>query len=210
MTKTSFVISALLLLTVSSFAAPVTIVFTAFQAPLQWQLGYPYTANVNGIPGVAVMCDDWAHGGLPGQTWQANFTDLGAINSGNVSSSSLRFNQSSISLMNYQEAGWLLLETLVTPRGQAWTDINTAVWHIFDQNTIMTPGAWYWVGQAQNEAGLGFPGVNFSHVGIYTPVNQYDSNPEGPQELLTIVPEPTTLLLAGSAAVGILAKRRRF
>ena len=55
----------------------VTIVFTLFQ-PQGWQVGYPYTATINGVPGFSVMCDDWAHGGQPGQTWKANFTDLGS------------------------------------------------------------------------------------------------------------------------------------
>jgi len=201
--NTLFVIAGLLLLTVSSFAAPVTIVFTAFQAPYQWQLGYPYTANVNGVPGVAVMCDDWEHGGVPGQTWQANFTDLGT---GNLSQ--LRFNQLPNALTLYHEVGWLLLETLVTPQGQTWTDINSAVWYIFDTNAYMTPGSWYWFGQAQNEASAGFPGVNFSPVGIYTPVNQYDTNVDGPQELLRVVPEPSTLLLLAGGVVGAFVRKR--
>ena len=52
------------------------------------------------------MCDDWAHGGYPGHTWQANYTNLGTHDLSQV-----RFNQMSTALLAYDEAGWLLLQT---------------------------------------------------------------------------------------------------
>ena len=54
------------------------------------------------------MCDDWVHGGAPGDTWQANYTNLGT---GNLSL--LRFNQLPGALTLYDEVGWLLLQTEV-------------------------------------------------------------------------------------------------
>ena len=203
--KVKFLVTVALLLGATAvFAAPVTITFTAFQAPNQWQLGSPYVATVNGVPGVWVMCDDWEHGGLPGQSWLANYTNLGT---GNLSL--LRFNQLPNALTLYQEVGWLLLETRVTPAGQTWTDINVAVWHILDSNAPLTAGGAYWLGQAQNEASLGFPGTNFSQVAVYTPLVQYDTNVDGPQELLTTVPEPGTLLLMAGGLAGLASRLKR-
>ncbi len=149
--------AAFVLCALTAYAAPVNIVFTSFNQGL-WQLGFPYTATINGTPDVEVMCDDWAHGGLPGQTWQANYTDLGT---GNLSL--LRFNQLPNALTLYEKAGWLLLETRVTPYTE-WTDINIAVWYTFDNSAPLTSGAIAWLNMAQQEANLGFPGVNFHDV----------------------------------------------
>lgn len=199
------VLLGLVLAAAACFAVPITIVFTSFQ-PQGWQAGYPYTATINGVPGISVMCDDWEHGGLPGQTWEANYTDLGT---GNLSL--LRFNQLPNAATLYDEAGWILLQTQVTPSTQ-WTDINIAVWYTFDNTTPLTTGAQNWLDLAQQEANVGFPGVNFHSVGIYTPVSQYDTDPEGPQELLTIapspVPEPSSLVLMVGGLAGLLARKK--
>jgi hypothetical protein len=173
--------------------------FVGFQ-PAGWQVGYPYYLTVNGGPIADVMCDDWVHGGLPGDTWQANFTNLGT---GNLSS--VRFNQMPNALTLYREAGWLLLQTEVTTQSQ-WTEINYTVWNIFDPN-VPIPTT-YWLHQAQQEAAMGFPGVDFSRVGIYTPVNQYDPNPIDPQEFLQIVPEPGTMMLLITGVMGAIARKR--
>jgi hypothetical protein len=200
--KKLVVLLGLVFTAAACFAAPVTIVFTSFHQN-QWQLGYPYTATISGVSGVAVMCDDWVHGGLPGQTWQANYTDLGT---GDLSL--LRFNQLPNALTLYDEAGWLLLQTRVVPQAQ-WQDINYAVWHVFNPSTPLPgTGPLYWLNLAQQEANLGFPGVNFHQIGIYTPIDQYDVNTNGPQELLTIVPEPASLVLMASGLVGLLARKR--
>jgi len=193
--------AAFVLCALTAYAAPVNIVFTSFNQGL-WQLGFPYTATINGTPDVEVMCDDWAHGGLPGQTWQANYTDLGT---GNLSL--LRFNQLPNALTLYEKAGWLLLETRVTPYTE-WTDINIAVWYTFDNSAPLTSGAIAWLNLAQQEANLGFPGVNFHDVAVYTPTDQYDSNPEGPQELLHPVPEPATIALLAGGLLGVWGRRK--
>lgn len=189
----------LFLLTLSAHAAPVNMFFVGFQ-PGGWQVGYPYYATVNNGPIVDIMCDDWVHGGSPGDIWQANVTNLGT---GNLTD--LRFNQLPNALTLYQEAGWLLLQTEVTPQSQ-WRDINFAVWRIFDPN-VPLPNP-YWLNQAQQEAQLGFPGVDFYQVEIYTPLNQYDPNPNDPQEFLQIVPEPGSFLLLASGLLGAVARKR--
>lgn len=103
--KKLIVLLALLMTSLVCSAAPGTIVFTSFNNNI-WQLGYPYAATINGVAGVAVMCDDWEHGGLPGQTWRANYTNLVT---GNLSL--LRFNRLPNATTLYQEAAWLLLQT---------------------------------------------------------------------------------------------------
>ena len=107
------------------------------------------------------------------------------------------------------------MQTTRSRRTVAWTDINFAVWYTFDQDTTLTQGALVWLAQAQQEANLGFPGVDFYQVGIYTPVNQFDPDPNGPQEFLTVLPkqrkvtpEPGTLLLLGSGLAGLWARKR--
>lgn len=194
--KKLIVLIGLLALAGSAYAGPASLIFVGF-SPGGWQTGYPYFGTIDGGPVIDVMCDDWEHGGFPGQTWQANFTNLGT---GNLSA--LRFNQLPQRLILYDEAGWLLLQAQVESQAQR-TDINYAVWHIFDSNAPLLGNAPFWLASAQQEASLGFLGVDFYRVGIYTPVNQYDPDPNGPQELLTIVPEPGTLAMFGWGLIGL-------
>ena len=199
--KKTLIIAGLLVAAASLCSGSVTMVFQGFQ-PAGWQAGYPYYLTANGTP-LNVMCDDWEHGGEPGDVWQANFTSLG---SGNLSL--LRWNQMPNALTLYQEAGWLLLETRNTPPVQ-WMDINYAVWSIFDSSVVLSPNQQYWLTSAQNEALLGFPGIDFNEVGIYTPVNQYDPNMNDPQEFLTTTPEPASLTLVCAGGIALFARRKK-
>ena len=98
-----------------------------------WQNGYPYYIEEVGGDNTVIMamCDDYAHGGMPGDKWMANITNLGT---GNITLT--RFNIASAAtdlypLNLYDAAGWLLLETEQEPM-ERWLPINQAIWNIFD------------------------------------------------------------------------------
>lgn len=191
----------------------------------QWQNGYPYTIEpTNGPVGsiLAVMCDDYFHGGQPGDMWSAYITQLGSDNI-----SLTRFNKmpegptSLTPLMYYDEAGWILLQTQVEQPSQ-WQAMNYAVWYLFDPTqTPCNTDCQLWLTAAQQEALMHFPGVDFNKVYVITPTNQYDPNPNGPQEFLALgsdsglglapasssVPEPGTLLLIATGFLGGIFRR---
>lgn len=205
---------------VYAFAGPEEFTFLAWNNG-NWQNGYPYEIQETDNPAgsvIAAMCDDYIHGGSPGDMWFANITNLGTENI-----SLTRFNNvggvnSLYPLMLYDEAGWLLLETLDTNTSQ-WLSLNYAVWNIFDPSAPCDNTCLAWIMAAQNEAKMGFPGVDFNRVYIVTPTNQHNPDPNSVQEFLYIgedpsggggqssVPEPGTLLLMGTGLLAAFSRK---
>jgi len=214
--KKSLILLSLLLAASSMYGSLAVVTLTSFNQG-QWQLGYPYKATINFIPNISVMCNDWNHGGLPGDTWIARTTNLGSGDTSN-----LRFNQSAAALVRYKEAGYILLSTPLVPSNQ-YTGMNQAVWHILTPSAPMTdPFATIWYTRAQQAALLGFPGVPFDLVTILTPLNQHDPDPHSPQEMMTLfpvpfgsptggpaTPEPSTLVLLATGLSGLSVARWR-
>jgi len=163
------------------------------------------------------MCDDYVHGGMPGDTWFANVTNLGSQDVIKTRFDTIPGDDSLYSLLLYNKAGWLLLETQVEPSSE-WLPINMAVWNIFDPSAPCNTECMAWQSAAQNEARLGFPGVDFNKVYIVTPVNQHDPDPNSIQEFMYIgedssspgratAPEPGTFLLMGTGVLAAFGRR---
>jgi hypothetical protein len=185
-----------------------------------WQNGYPYYITQTNGPGdqfMAVMCDDYFHGGEPGDEWEANVTNLG---SGNITLT--RFNKyvsgptALDPLYLYDEAGWILQQTPVEQSSQ-WKDMNSAVWTIFDSNAPCDSGCQAWLADAEQARKANFFGDKFENVYILTPVNQYNPDPNSMQEFMYLgaassggsdqnqtTPEPGTLLLMGGGLLAML------
>lgn len=202
------------------FAGPTEFTFLGWNDG-NWQNGYPYFITETGGNDAIIdaMCDDYVHGGMPGDQWDANITNLGSDNIQLTRFNNLAGPNALYPLMLYDEAGWLLLETQDYSNSN-WMEMNSAVWNIFDPAAPCDSTCQQWLTAAQNEAKIGFPGVDFNKVYIVTPVNQHDPDPNSMQEFLYLgesgsgngqgqsTPEPGTLVLMGTGLLALVGRRR--
>lgn len=222
MRRVLLILALLLCGTVFAFGDSEQFQFLAYNGG-DWTNGYPYYIEPLDGPNTliySVMCDDYAHGGQPGDVWDANITNLGSNNIMMTRFNTLVGSNALYALGLYDEAGWILLQTQVEPSSE-WKSMTYAVWHIFDPNAPLFGDAGTWIDNAEAEKQIGFPGVDFNKVYILTPTNQHDPDPNSMQEFLYIgadpqqqnaqagqtTPEPGTLLLLGSGVLAMAARK---
>ena len=186
-----------------------------------WQNGYPYFINQNNGPRVidVVMCDDYFHGGSPGDRWSANITNMGTDPLTSVRFNEIEPDEQDIAKL-YHEAGWILLQTQDTSP-QDWKEMNYAVWTLFDHSALCDAECMNWLSLANTAYLDGFPNTDFNKVYIVTPVNQHDPDPNGMQEFLAIgrdplggkdgsaqtTPEPGPFVLLGTGVLTLFRKK---
>jgi len=205
---------------VYAYAGPTEFTFLQWNGG-QWENGYPYYIQTTDNPSalIAVMCDDYVHGGMPGDQWDANITQLGSNNITLTRFNNIPGTNSLYPLTLYDEAGWILLQTQVEATNQ-WQPMTYAVWNIFDPHSPCDSACQMWISEAENAAMHQFFGADFNRVYVITPVDQHDPDPNHIQEFLalgtdsgllepqgTTAPEPGTLMLMGSGLLALFGRR---
>ncbi len=156
----------------------------------------PYSGLLNGDP-ISMMCLSFNRHVQVGQTWDVAVNMLDAAGVANA-----LYGGQTNALLKYQRAAWLYDQLTAAPN-QA-SAIQGAIWNIFNASTPDTAGSIQWFSAAMN---ANLSGYDFSRFRILTPA---DRSKYGPQEMMTTVPEPMTMLLLGSGLLGVAAKVRKY
>jgi hypothetical protein len=197
-----FAVLSLLLLVVcfggAATASADTVKLIKFGDPIA-ALGFsgPYQATLNGSS-ITMVCMSFDRTVREGQTWHVTVNALTAEGVANA-----LYGGQADALFKYQQAAFLT-DQLALHAGESG-DIQVAIWNIFNPGTPDTAGSGAWLALAGSQD---FTGYDFSNFRILTPT---DRSRRGPQENMTTVPEPTTMLLLGTglAAIGAKLRKRR-
>jgi hypothetical protein len=170
-----------------------------------------YNFNINGSSTVTpLICDDYLDDIATGQTWNALVTNLQNVNSSNT------YFFGTYGLAGYEEAAYLAQEMyaagLTSPASLGQTDLNYAIWAIFDPSLVggLDAGATTDLANAVNAVTVQHaPLSDFANVYIYTPVDAsgkvLTAGPR-PQEMIGVVtPEVSTSVLSGVGLLGLLS-----
>jgi hypothetical protein len=195
--------------TVFAFAASastVSITFTGTSGQSQGGVQTdPYYGTINGVQNVPIVCDDFSHHVTTGETWTANVSTFPSL-------TDARFQNGSMTLQDYEEAGWLFDQLFVSANSHQTGNISYAIWAIFDASQVENSSGWTTGGNSTNPSsangwlldaeGQAFYAGEFSNLEILTPVNGGSSSP---QEYITFAPtpEPTSLLLLGGGLIAL-------
>ena len=182
----------------------------------------PYFLSINGALPISVMCDDYTHDVVIGETWQGHvftYSDLAANLTSTragaaVANGGLGITNLGTAQQDYKELFWLYSQYTSSPTNA--NNINFAAWAIFDPGVTSqsgwTTGAASWLSQAQMSSN--YNGVNTGNFLIISPSDLKDgtgTNPlqtSSPQEYITQVPEPGSILLLASGLTGAYWRRR--
>ena len=152
---------------------------------------YPYDVSVNGANNQWMMCIGYLEHISGGETWQATPASVGSLDL-------------STHLVNYQAA--FLFKMAVADHGTN-SDMNAAVWWLFEGVPGLTPGAQALVTLAQSQT---YTQGEFADVVLYTAIPGSESGNLGTaQDFLSSTPEPGTLALLGSGMIGVAGLLRR-
>ncbi len=152
---------------------------------------YPYNLSVNGGTNEWMMCLGYNEHISGGETWKATPASVGSLDL-------------TTHLLDYEAA--FLFKMAVADHG-ANSDVNAAVWWIFEGAPSLDAGAQALVTLAQTQT---YTQGEFSDVTLYTAIPGTENTNLGTaQDFLSSTPEPGTLALLGSGAIAMAGILRR-
>lgn len=151
---------------------------------------YPYDISVEGGTLQEMMCLGYNEHISGGEAWRATATSVGSLDP-------------TTHLLDYQAA--FLFTMAVADRGVN-SDLNAAVWWLYEGVPFLSPGAQALVALAQSQT---FEQGEFSGVTLYTAIPGTESGNLGTAQNFMGTPEPGTLAMFGSGVIGLAGMLRR-
>ncbi len=151
---------------------------------------FPYYLSVNGGPLQEMMCAGFNEHISGGETWKATVASVGSLDP--VSN-----------LVDYQAA--YLFRLSVVDNG-ADSDINAAVWWLYEGVPTLDTGAQNYVTLAQSQT---YHSGEFADIYLYTAIPGTESGGLGTAQNFFATPEPGSLFLLGSGVLALSGIIRR-